>query len=168
MSATEAAAGLTDIPTPKTRTASTSLAARPGELTAFNTASRNQPALISHVIPLRILKEVLEEFRATLERADGATPRSFACNSPRAISTYEFTSAELQRFQTLLNFHPNELHAKFWGQVTPDTTSAPHAHGHHAFQCSPHRHNHRIASIYNTGCPGLVPWAPHVPHRPHD
>ena len=51
--------------------------------------------------------------------------RSFACNSPRDISTYEFIPLELQRFQILLNFHPNELHAKFWKQVTADTTNPP-------------------------------------------
>ena len=44
---------------------------------------------------------------------------------PRDISTYEFIPLELQRFQILLNFHPNELHAKFWKQVTADTTNPP-------------------------------------------
>ena len=38
---------------------------------------------------------------------------SFACNSPATLSNREFTTLELQRFQTLLKLHPIELHAKF-------------------------------------------------------
>ena len=40
---------------------------------------------------------------------------SFACNSPATLSNREFTTLELQRFQTLLKLHPIELHAKFGG-----------------------------------------------------
>ena len=40
---------------------------------------------------------------------------SFACNSPATLSNREFTTLELQRFQTLLKLHPIELHAKFAG-----------------------------------------------------
>ena len=38
---------------------------------------------------------------------------NFACNSPTNLSNYEFTTLELQRFQTLLKLHPIELHASF-------------------------------------------------------
>ena len=38
---------------------------------------------------------------------------NFACNSPTTLSNYEFTTLELQRFQTLLKLHPIELHASF-------------------------------------------------------
>ena len=38
---------------------------------------------------------------------------NFACNSPATISNIEFTTLELQRFQTLLKLHPIELHATF-------------------------------------------------------
>ena len=38
---------------------------------------------------------------------------NFACNSPTTLSNHEFTTLELQRFQTLLKLHPIELHAKF-------------------------------------------------------
>ena len=41
---------------------------------------------------------------------------SFACNSPATLSNREFTTLELQRFQTLLKLHPIELHAKFGGR----------------------------------------------------
>ena len=40
---------------------------------------------------------------------------NFACNSPTTLSNYEFTTLELQRFQTLLKLHPIELHASFLG-----------------------------------------------------
>ena len=40
---------------------------------------------------------------------------NFACNSPTTISNLEFTTLELQRFQTLLKLHPIELHATFLG-----------------------------------------------------
>ena len=36
---------------------------------------------------------------------------NIACNSPTTLSNYEFTTSELQRFQTLLKFRPIELHA---------------------------------------------------------
>ena len=39
--------------------------------------------------------------------------RNFACNSPATISNVEFTALKSQRFQTLLNLHPIELHATF-------------------------------------------------------
>ena len=38
---------------------------------------------------------------------------NFACNSPATISNVEFTALKSQRFQTLLNLHPIELHASF-------------------------------------------------------
>ena len=38
---------------------------------------------------------------------------NFACNSPATLSNHEFTTLELQRFQTLLKFRPIELHASF-------------------------------------------------------
>lgn len=41
---------------------------------------------------------------------------NFACNSPATISNLEFTTLELQRFQTLLKLHPIELHATFLGE----------------------------------------------------
>jgi len=82
---------------------------------------------------------------------------------PRAISTYESTPLELQRFQILLNFHPTELHAKFWAQVTSTTANPPHAHGHHAFQRSPHRRSPLIPCVYNTDCPCLVHSSPSWP-----
>ena len=50
------------------------------------------------------------------------TPNS-ACNSPTTISNLEFTTLELQRFQTLLKLHRIELHATF-RRVGPAT-----AHG---------------------------------------
>ena len=40
-------------------------------------------------------------------------PINFACNSPATISNVEFTALKSQRFQTLLNLHPIELHATF-------------------------------------------------------
>ena len=43
-------------------------------------------------------------------------PTNVACNSLTPISNHEFTAAELQRFQTLLNLHQIELHAKFWNR----------------------------------------------------
>ena len=86
---------------------------------------------------------------------------------PRAISTYEPTPLELQRFQILLNFHPTELHAKFWLQVTSATANPPHAHGHHAFQRSPHRRSPRIPWVYNTDCPYLVHSSPSATTRRH-
>ena len=39
---------------------------------------------------------------------------NFACNSPATISNVEFTALKSQRFQTLLNLHPIELHATFF------------------------------------------------------
>ena len=51
------------------------------------------------------------------------TPNS-ACNSPTTISNLEFTTLELQRFQTLLKLHRIELHATF-RRAGPAT-----AHGH--------------------------------------
>ena len=86
---------------------------------------------------------------------------------PRAISTYESTPLELQRFQILLNFHPTELHAKFWAQVTSTTANPPHAHGHHAFQRSPHRRSPLIPCVYNTDCPCLVHSSPSATTRRH-
>ena len=38
---------------------------------------------------------------------------NLACNSPATISNVEFTALKSQRFQTLLNLHPIELHASF-------------------------------------------------------
>ena len=43
------------------------------------------------------------------------TPNS-ARYSPTTISNLEFTTLELQRFQTLLKLHPIELHATFLGE----------------------------------------------------
>ena len=40
---------------------------------------------------------------------------NFACNSPTTLSNHEFTTLELQRFQTLLKLHPIELHATLRG-----------------------------------------------------
>ena len=40
---------------------------------------------------------------------------NFACNSPATLSNHEFTTLELQRFQTLLKFRPIELHAIILG-----------------------------------------------------
>ena len=52
----------------------------------------------------------------TSARAATTTNQSnFACNSPATISTFEIPALKLQRFQTLLNIHPTELHAKFGG-----------------------------------------------------
>ena len=48
---------------------------------------------------------------------------NFACNSPATISNIEFTALKSQRFQTLLNLHPIELHATF------EEAQAPPAHG---------------------------------------
>ena len=44
-------------------------------------------------------------------------PNNVACNSPEIISKVEFTTLELQRFQTLLKLHPIELHATFLGAL---------------------------------------------------
>ena len=54
------------------------------------------------------------------------TPNS-ARNSPTTISNLEFTTLELQRFQTLLKLHPIELRATFLR-----TSPAATAHGHRA------------------------------------
>ena len=40
-------------------------------------------------------------------------PTNVACNSPATISNHELAALELQRFQTLLNLYPVELHATF-------------------------------------------------------
>ena len=40
---------------------------------------------------------------------------NFARNSPEGASGFELCSLELQRFGTLLNPHPIELRAIFWG-----------------------------------------------------
>ena len=40
---------------------------------------------------------------------------NFACNSPTTLSNHEFTTLELQRFQTLLKLYPIELCASFLG-----------------------------------------------------
>ena len=40
-------------------------------------------------------------------------PINFACNSPTTLSNPEFTTLELQRFQTWLKIRPIELHATF-------------------------------------------------------
>ena len=42
---------------------------------------------------------------------------NFACNSPTTLSNHEFTTLELQCFQTLLKLHPIELRASFLGGV---------------------------------------------------
>ena len=42
---------------------------------------------------------------------------NFACNSPTTLSNHEFTTLELQRFQTLLKLHPIELHATCEGRA---------------------------------------------------
>ena len=48
---------------------------------------------------------------------------NLACNSPAILSNFEIRSLELQRFQTLLNLHPIELHATFEeGQAPPPPT----------------------------------------------
>ena len=44
------------------------------------------------------------------------TVPNFARNSPATISNIEFRSLELQRFGALLNVHPIELRATFWGR----------------------------------------------------
>ncbi len=49
---------------------------------------------------------------------------NFACNSPATISNLEFTTLELQRFQTLLKLHPIELHATF----LEESPAATHRH----------------------------------------
>ena len=50
---------------------------------------------------------------------------NLACNSPAILSNFEIRSLELQRFQTLLNLHPIELHATFEeGQAPPPTGTA--------------------------------------------
>ena len=49
---------------------------------------------------------------ATTHVIPAPTPNS-ACNSPTTISNLEFTTLELQRFQTLLKLHRIELHATF-------------------------------------------------------
>ena len=69
----------------------------------------------------------------------------------------KFTPLEVQCFQTLLNFHSNELHATFWKQVTADTTSSPRTPSNRqALERSPHRRSLLIARVHNTGCPRLV------------
>ena len=50
---------------------------------------------------------------------------NFACNSPTTLSNYEFTTLELQRFQTLLKLHSIELHATFLGGRLPTPPRAP-------------------------------------------
>ena len=55
---------------------------------------------------------------------------NFACNSPTILSNPEIRLVELQRFQTLLELHPIELHAKFgwrWCRYRPLWPSAPRA-----------------------------------------
>ena len=44
-------------------------------------------------------------------------PTNVACNSPATISNHELAALELQRFQTLLNLYPVELHATFGGDL---------------------------------------------------
>ena len=44
-------------------------------------------------------------------------PTNFACNSLVTISNLEFAALELQRFLTLLNLRPIELHATFGGAL---------------------------------------------------
>ena len=44
-------------------------------------------------------------------------PLNVARNSLATTSNFEVTPLELQRFQTLLNLHTIELHAKFWKTV---------------------------------------------------
>ena len=44
-------------------------------------------------------------------------PTNFACNSLVTISNLEFAALELQRFPTLLNLRPIELHATFGGAL---------------------------------------------------
>ena len=50
---------------------------------------------------------------AAWHRVLARRPSNFACNSPLAISNFEFISLELQRFWTLLKVHAIELHANF-------------------------------------------------------
>ena len=54
-------------------------------------------------------------------RALHACHTNFACNSLVTISNVEFIALKSQRFQTLLNLHPIELHASFWGSGHIDT-----------------------------------------------
>ena len=73
---------------------------------------------------------------------------NFACNSPTTLSNLEIRSLGLQRFQTLLNLHPIELHATFLGRA-PDT-----AHGHRSqdlrsLRRPPHR---RALGVVPRGC----------------
>ena len=65
---------------------------------------------------------------------------SFACNSPATLSNREFTTLELQRFQTLLKLHPIELHAKFGGGgvvAAQGSQPGPAAQGVAARRCRP-------------------------------
>ena len=61
---------------------------------------------------------------------------NFACNSPATISNSDFTALKSQRFYTLLNLHPIELHATFEEGLAPlptgmaaGTSGALHAGG---------------------------------------
>ena len=55
---------------------------------------------------------------------------NFACNSLVTISNVEFIALKSQRFQTLLNLHPIELHATFGeAQDPPPPTGTAAAYG---------------------------------------
>ena len=54
---------------------------------------------------------------------------NFACNSLATISNLEFAVLELQRFQTLLNLRPVELHAIFGGGRAAQPVGGLHAGG---------------------------------------
>ena len=63
-------------------------------------------ALAVKTQPLRVAATAMEWF-----------PNNVACNSPAALSNFEFTSLKFQRFQTLLKRQPIELHAKYRGAL---------------------------------------------------
>ena len=56
-------------------------------------------------------------------------PINVACNSPATISNHESAALELQRFQTLLNLCPVELHATFVGGRATQPVGCLHAGG---------------------------------------
>ena len=85
------------------------LEARPGP--AGLAAASNRSGLVVSVLPRQAPPRPHRPASALAHVA--AELLNFACNSPATISNIEFTALKLQRFQTLLNLHLNELHATF-------------------------------------------------------
>ena len=87
-------------------------------------------------------------------------PTNFACNSPATFSNHEFAALELQRFQTLLNLCPIELHATFVGDqaVAPPEPSTLVARGvRYPAGPSPHpRHGSRSSGLLLAACHSAI------------